>query len=48
MTPSQANIRAGLNQLLPGTTGLPGDVAPPQSAPGGPKDLQGMLPGAPL
>jgi hypothetical protein len=48
LTPSQANIRAGLNQLLPGTVGLPGDAAPPATTPGGPKDLQSMLPGAPL
>lgn len=42
---SAANVRGGLNQLLPGTTGLPGDPSQPYVVPDDPRS---MLPGSPL
>jgi len=47
ITPSAANIRGGLNQLLPGTTSLPNDAvaAPGMVLPAA--NAHDLLPGAP-
>lgn len=48
ITPSQAHIRMGLNQLLPGTVGLPGDAQAPHPATVAvPATVADQLPGAP-
>lgn len=44
ISPSAANVRGGLNQLLPGTTGLPGE---PIVAYPGVSDARDLLSGAP-